>query len=487
MHRHEPAAGRHDPPPTEADPPPRCRPPRRPPWRTALALIVLGVALAGCVVPPSRTGAAAARAAAHGPACGGQGQPICEFAPARFVHKAGCENGAFFDPRNGGECWRCPSGSVRTIFPVTSDRACEQPARVQRSAVVGRHAAVGLLRTDCRPGYFLHGLSGQCYACPAGWRRTVFAIDGDQACETTHAARPQRASFDKRMGCSAPTFPDPRHGGECWQCPTRWNRSIFPVNGAQACTAPAGTACAAGLVADRGRCVRPQACGADGARPCLLTERIPSCNPGLVEDFALNRCVPAAQTVLRRLADEAVAEARPLILMGLQTSHCLSQAGKLQGLAQALQRRDPPGAAASLGGLACVQQLRQAAARHGYQTVTLGIGADAGLGIGVNSELGLAIDVLDRRRARVYSTLGYSLGANASISGALVVGFAKSVTDDLAGDGHGIAYSVKAVEGAGVGVGFDYQNRLQSVAVSGAVGLGASVGVYSRTKTVLVP
>jgi hypothetical protein len=56
--------------------------------------------------------------------------------------------------------------------------------------------------------------------------------------------------------------------------------------------------CDKGLVEDfaKNRCVRPAkpkplACGKEGQRPCLLTERIPSCDANLVEDFAKNHCV----------------------------------------------------------------------------------------------------------------------------------------------------------------------------------------------------
>jgi len=41
-----------------------------------------------------------------------------------------------------------------------------------------------------------------------------------------------------------------------------------------------------------GRCIALGApsCGREGQRPCLVTERIPSCDQGLYEDFKVNRC-----------------------------------------------------------------------------------------------------------------------------------------------------------------------------------------------------
>jgi len=41
----------------------------------------------------------------------------------------------------------------------------------------------------------------------------------------------------------------------------------------------------------KGRCVKVS-CGGHNQRPCLVVERIPSCDRGLREDFGTNRCVP---------------------------------------------------------------------------------------------------------------------------------------------------------------------------------------------------
>ena len=44
-------------------------------------------------------------------------------------------------------------------------------------------------------------------------------------------------------------------------------------------------------MAVKGRCYKKGDCGKDGRRPCLLVERIPSCNSGLAEDFKDNICI----------------------------------------------------------------------------------------------------------------------------------------------------------------------------------------------------
>ena len=50
--------------------------------------------------------------------------------------------------------------------------------------------------------------------------------------------------------------------------------------------------CEKGLTEFHNKCVKKGACGAKGQRPCLLTERLPSCNKGLAEDFKTQKCNP---------------------------------------------------------------------------------------------------------------------------------------------------------------------------------------------------
>jgi hypothetical protein len=157
-------------------------------------------------------------------------------------------------------------------------------------------------------------------------------------------------------------------------------------------------------------------------------------------------------------------------------------------LERALHGRNAMDAALAITGGACFDALRKTAAQQGYQTLTVGVGAEAALGLAANTEVGVAIDMRDRRPARLYSTLGYAFGDNVGVQGALVVGISKSLNQDMAGDGHAISFGFRALGGASVGAGFDYQNRLQSVSVAGSGGLvvGGGVPVYSRNTTVLL-
>lgn len=125
-------------------------------------------------------------------ACGGSDQPIAaepsctgaspaiavaaSFSKAKRIGKRGCTKGAFFDPRKGGECWSCPKGYKRTVFPVTAKGACETGPLVKASVAKLRG------KFGCRKGSFLDVGSKTCWACPKGWKRTVFPVDGPKAC-----------------------------------------------------------------------------------------------------------------------------------------------------------------------------------------------------------------------------------------------------------------------------------------------------------------
>jgi hypothetical protein len=47
-----------------------------------------------------------------------------KFSKASYRDKALCPKGAFFDPIQGGTCWSCPSGHVRSASSVKSGSAC---------------------------------------------------------------------------------------------------------------------------------------------------------------------------------------------------------------------------------------------------------------------------------------------------------------------------------------------------------------------------
>lgn len=76
--------------------------------------------------------------------------------------------GSFFDLRKGGECWKCPSGFGRTIWAVTAGNACE------KGGPFGQHRRATFVgKPGCAPGTWRDLLSDNCISCPVGYRRSV--------------------------------------------------------------------------------------------------------------------------------------------------------------------------------------------------------------------------------------------------------------------------------------------------------------------------
>lgn len=184
--------------------------------------------------------------------CGGVGQRTCELSRAWHlgkVHRSEPSSRAFFDPRNGGEWWECPSNRPRrTLYKVTDKRACAT-----------KH------------------------------------IIGEKLSSAKYLGKTKN---QKPSGA----FVDPRNGGEYWKCPTGFWRNLNPVTAKAACTVNVGGNCDRGNIAIAGSlfkgenitqysCYKNLACGKENQRPCQLTERIPSCNKGLAEDFIANQCI----------------------------------------------------------------------------------------------------------------------------------------------------------------------------------------------------
>jgi len=208
-------------------------------------MVVSGSALAAPYVEPET--------------CGGDGQPACYISAAKYLGKVN-PGGAFWDPRNGGEWWSCE-----------------------------------------------------------GWRRTVFPVNGGKACETgswpfsLKSKRAKLISSEKSM-TSTGAFKDIGRQ-EWWRCPEGFTRNANPVHKGEACSATIGKACDSGLVDIRDpnqkggggfTCLKKNVCGKDGQRPCLLAERIPSCDKGLEENIRTVQCqIGASGDVSKNDEDKA--------------------------------------------------------------------------------------------------------------------------------------------------------------------------------------
>lgn len=236
-------------------------------------------------------------------------------------------------------------------------------------------------------------------------------------------------------------------------------------------------------------------CGAENQRPCTVVERIPSCDSGLVEDFVLNKCVKNVS-------------ANSLVELG---KSCLKQYGRVaqslarvascsvrSGLAKALQglfpQGDPGAVKAAVLASACrgeIQSATQVIRNSGFRALSIGIGGDLGAGLRANSEFFLAVNADLSGRGYIYETLGFQFGnaVGGSVNG--IVTAYKDAPHELAGDGQGFSVSLKALGGAGGGIGFSYENGTKKPycsSISAAAGAGAeeNTGALGRSTTLLL-
>lgn len=232
--------------------------------------------------------------------CGGEGQPACTVSPAAYVGQkpGGCPAGSFFDLIDGGTCWSCPEGYNRSVTHVKSGDACVRPAYEQFSRATRHGRATGLIGTDCPRGQFWDP-NGYCWSCPSGFGRTAYAVTDARACARGVPAAVGSARLVSNLACPSGSFFDLIDGGTCWRCPQGYVRTLSHVKAGDACAAnlvagmaPELGSCGEGLVNIGGSCSRRGACGGNGQRPCLIGERVPSCDENLREDFKNNRCVP---------------------------------------------------------------------------------------------------------------------------------------------------------------------------------------------------
>lgn len=208
--------------------------------------------------------------------------------PATLKRSRTCPAGQIFDPLDGGGCWTCPEGSSRTVFAINSTSACEIPPRTLVSPATYKRP------NPCPAGQFQDPIDGgTCWSCPTGTVRTLFPVNGNTACEIPATSINSAASFRHTFPCPSGQIYDAlADGGSCWTCPANHNRSIWPITTDLACTIDAGLACDQGLVDIGGKCREEGKCGGNNQRPCTLLERVPSCDPGFYEEFSISKCLP---------------------------------------------------------------------------------------------------------------------------------------------------------------------------------------------------
>lgn len=141
-----------------------------------------------------------------------------------------CAAGSFWDGWAGGACWSCPAGMSRTASPINTVNACAQAVPEQRAK------AELVSKGECESGTIFDPRNGgECWRCPTGALRTVFPVDQAQACERPAGVRYAEATKTSTMTCRPGEHFDPIEGGSCWTCPDGFSRTASPVNGDKAC------------------------------------------------------------------------------------------------------------------------------------------------------------------------------------------------------------------------------------------------------------
>lgn len=145
---------------------------------------------------------------------------------AKFEKKVQCPAGSVLDPRNGGECWKCPSGYGRTSAGVDKWNACGMIGKKAVSAEFkGKACPDGSFR-DPRKG-------GECWSCPEDYSRTADAVTSTKACRITLDFEP--AIKAAALTCEAGEIFDFVDGGSCWKCDVGETRTWFGIKSAKAC------------------------------------------------------------------------------------------------------------------------------------------------------------------------------------------------------------------------------------------------------------
>ena len=130
-----------------------------------------------------------------------RGEPR-ERAPAKLEGQRKCGEGEHLEGRNGGECWSCPRLYDRTALPVTGQKACHKADNVAYSE------AQFVTSLHCGPDEVFDPANGK----------------SDKVSEAIRA-----------QGGTAPPDLGKGGGGTCWRCPIAYKRTVYPVWSDKAC------------------------------------------------------------------------------------------------------------------------------------------------------------------------------------------------------------------------------------------------------------
>jgi len=315
--------------------------------------------------------------------------------------------------------------------------------------------------SGCLPGSFLDVGLGQCWSCPtAAPNRTVFPVDGPNACEA-----PAREVFNKASGPKSPTGllkTDCPRGyfldigkGQCYTC-NGANRSAYPVTHARACSkvVPA---------------VRMSA---------KLESKSPFCPEGSFQHGLTNRCYTCPEDYVRnlRIGDDPAAfnactltEAGKAKRLGMEVGERLAPQMIDAMLASLSASNDPDTRAklesrdASVAATASGKPGANPCVLDMFKAWSLGAGADVKAVGGLAGDTGMSVDIrkdaregrTPQRNAYWYAAGAWSLGPQAGASAGVNYGCWLADNNAILGDYQGITFdpfefaSMKAAMKAG--------------------------------------
>ena len=338
--------------------------------------------------------------------CGGLNQRACKASPARYMGKPGrCARGQFYDIKTRA-CWSCPRGYNRTIFRIRGKKACQK-----KGAIVGK------------------------------WFK---------------------ARYHGATGCRRPSFFDPRRGGECWACPSGYNRTVWPVTGRGACKPR--NPCASGLKKKRGFCVKQRQ--RQGGKLLNIANRDRKRIERLVIELAKSLSPYRHVQNVRFLRD-------------------LIKSKNANAIQRAVYRQPRLRLA--------LDALRVA----GFKTMTVGVASSLSVGVGGALETGVSLDTAKRRRPYIFQTRGYSAGLSLQAGNNVVISGYLDPNDRIGNrptrylqkwkPSQGFVSSIDGfVAGVGVALWYDYNNRFSGFSVSYSMGsVGAQIWEYNRVETMI--
>lgn len=155
-----------------------------------------------------------------------------DFTKAVYHGKAFCPKGTHFSARKGGQCWDCPSGTKRTLLPITGKKACKKKSR----KLYKRAASIKKDKKACKNAGLIWRKK-QCWSCAGGYKRSLSGITSAKACVRKIKAKHYKAKYVQDFGCGIGLYMSIKKFGQCFKCPAGHKfRTINKLTGPKACT-----------------------------------------------------------------------------------------------------------------------------------------------------------------------------------------------------------------------------------------------------------